>query len=89
MKIDRSFIRDITDDGNDAAIVAAVIQMAHRMGLTTVAEGVETPQQLKYLRDQDCNFLQGFWYSRPLDAVAFEQFAREQGLVSHGDAATV
>ena len=66
VKIDRSFIRDITSDSDDAAIVSAIISMAHSMGLRVVAEGVETEQQLNILRDLQCNEIQGFLFSPPV-----------------------
>lgn len=66
VKIDRSFVRDITSDPDDATIVSAIISMAHSMGLRVVAEGVETEQQLDILRDLQCNEIQGFLFSPPV-----------------------
>lgn len=66
VKIDRSFIRDITSDSDDAAIVSAIISMAHSMGLRVIAEGVETEQQLNVLRELHCNEIQGFLFSPPV-----------------------
>ena len=66
VKIDRSFIRDITIDSDDAAIVSAIISMAHSMGLRVIAEGVETAAQLSILRDLQCNEIQGFLFSPPV-----------------------
>ena len=66
VKIDRSFIRDITTDSDDAAIVSAIISMAHSMGLRVIAEGVETEEQLNILRDLQCNEIQGFLFSPPV-----------------------
>lgn len=77
LKIDRSFIMDIPADLNDAAIAQAVIQMAAGLGLKVVAEGVETQVQRDFLRARGCHFMQGYWYSRPLPADAFEQFLRD------------
>jgi len=68
VKIDRSFIRDITTDSDDTAIVSAIISMAHSMGLRVIAEGVETEEQLNILRDLQCNEIQGFLFSPPVSA---------------------
>ncbi|MFA5516451.1 MAG: EAL domain-containing protein [Desulfuromonadales bacterium] len=74
LKIDRSFIMDIPADSNDAAIAQAVIQMASGLGLKVIAEGVETEVQRNFLRERGCHFMQGFWYSKPLDAATFSEF---------------
>ncbi|HET6420240.1 MAG TPA: EAL domain-containing protein [Geobacteraceae bacterium] len=76
IKIDRSFIRGLPDDPNDATIVSTIISIAHKLNLTVIAEGVETSSQLQFLRDKNCHEVQGFYFSRPLTAVAFEDMIR-------------
>ena len=77
LKIDQSFVRDVTEDPEDKAIVTAIINMASSLGLQTIAEGVETASQLAFLRLQGCNEVQGFYFSKPLTAEQFEDFARK------------
>ena len=71
LKIDRSFVCDLTTDSEDAAIVTATIALGHSLNLTMVAEGVETEQQLGFLRTQGCEQIQGYYFSRPLPAEEF------------------
>jgi EAL domain-containing protein (putative c-di-GMP-specific phosphodiesterase class I) len=66
LKIDRSFIKDITTDANGAQIVETIILMAHNLGLGVVAEGVETKEQLELLQNFGCDLIQGYYYSPPL-----------------------
>jgi EAL domain-containing protein (putative c-di-GMP-specific phosphodiesterase class I) len=79
LKIDQSFVRDICTDPEDRAIVGAIIHMAKSLGLQTIAEGVETAGQLAYLREQGCDEMQGYHYSRPLAPAQFAAFVQAQG----------
>jgi diguanylate cyclase (GGDEF)-like protein/PAS domain S-box-containing protein len=74
IKLDQSFVRDVTSDPDDAAIASAVIAMAHSLELSVVAEGVETEEQLAFLRSQGCDRMQGHLLSPALPAEAFERF---------------
>jgi EAL domain-containing protein (putative c-di-GMP-specific phosphodiesterase class I) len=69
LKIDQSFVRDIPGDEDDAAIASAIIAMGHRLRLTLIAEGVETKEQLAFLRERGCQRGQGFLFSRPVPAL--------------------
>lgn len=79
LKIDKAFIDDLggPSDGEDAAITTTVIAMAHSLGLQVIAEGVESPQQLAFLRQHRCDVVQGFWLARPMPAAECLQFLRE------------
>lgn len=74
LKIDRAFVRDIEVDPDGKAIVLTILSMAKSLNLNVVAEGVETKEQLDFLKEHGCNEIQGYYFSRPLSANDFEQF---------------
>ncbi|MEK8033273.1 EAL domain-containing protein [Ideonella sp. DXS29W] len=74
LKIDQSFVRDISHDADDRAIVQAIVQLAHAMNLTTIAEGVETDEQAAFLRQQGCEAMQGYRFCKPLDAATVAEW---------------
>lgn len=78
IKIDKSFVRDIHTDEDDKAIVKAIIAMAQQLKLRVVAEGVETREQLTFLKNQHCDEIQGFYFSPPIRAEEFEKMLRHQ-----------
>ena len=78
LKIDRSFVQDLGVDRNDEALVDAIITLAHKLDLRTVAEGVETEQQQTFLAQHGCDSYQGYLYARPCEAQAFALFVRER-----------
>ncbi len=80
LKIDRTFVKDLTEDSSDAAITGAIIAMGHGLGLTVVAEGVESQEQLDVLRRQGCDEIQGFLVSPAVPAARFEMMLRNGGL---------
>jgi diguanylate cyclase len=70
LKVDRSFVAGLGESREDTAIVVSLIKLAHDLGMTVVAEGVETAQQLSALRHAGCDIGQGFYFSRPQPAEA-------------------
>src|SRR5579862_2724726 len=76
LKVDRAFVNDITADTDDAAIVRAIIGLGHNLDLKIVAEGVETLEQLEFLRATGCDLVQGYLMSRAIEARSFEQLLR-------------
>ena len=88
IKIDRSFVRDIASDPDDAAIVDAIVAMAHSLNLNVIAEGVETHEQLKFLRECNCQQVQGYYFARPLEPQQFAAFMVQHTLSSELSAST-
>jgi diguanylate cyclase (GGDEF)-like protein/PAS domain S-box-containing protein len=76
VKIDRSFIHDLPDDSDDVAITQAIIAMAHSLRLGVIAEGVETEEQLRFLRDHGCDQMQGYLFSKPLPEAEITRLLR-------------
>ncbi len=82
LKIDRSFVKEISHNPDDAAIIKAIISIAHELKLRVIAEGVETKEQLAWLRVQQCDEIQGYLFSPPIPAPALTKLlqARDQHL---------
>lgn len=85
LKVDRSFIRDLGVDSQDRAITSAIISMSKTLGLAVVGEGVETEEQSNFLREQGCDQMQGYLFSRPLTATDLAKLLRqrENGVISY------
>ena len=77
VKIDRSFIIGLTENSEDRAMVKAIVSLAHAMGFQTVVEGIETVEQLDFLKPLGCGYVQGFYYSKPLSADEFSEFLKD------------
>jgi len=77
LKVDQSFVRDIVADENDAAIVRSIISLGHQFKLQVIAEGVETLEQLDFLRARGCDEIQGYYYSHPLPVEEFVMFIND------------
>lgn len=83
LKIDRSFVSDLATDSHCASITRAILMMAKSLDLTVVAEGVETSQQATWLRENQCDILQGYYFSRPLPADELARFCTEKQAAAH------
>lgn len=82
MKVDKSFVRDVATDENDAAIVRSIISLGHQFKLQVIAEGVETLEQLDFLRVRGCDEVQGYYYSRPLPTEEFAMFVNSNPVLN-------
>lgn len=78
LKIDQSFVRDVHNDEDSAAIVNAIITLGHSLGLSLVAEGVETEEELKYLQARSCDMVQGYYFSKPVTAPEVADYYRNK-----------
>jgi len=83
LKIDQSFIRNLTTDSSDMALVEAIVVMAHKLDLKVIAEGVETAEQNQRLTDIGCDFVQGYFHSRPLPADQLEAWLKQRRAASN------
>ena len=79
LKIDIAFIREVTTNPQDAAIARTIIELAHSLNLQVIAEGVETPEQLDFLKKNGCDQVQGYLFSKPLPVLELEAYLRERG----------
>jgi len=86
IKIDRSFVSDLENNPDAMSIVHAVVGLGHSLGMATCAEGVETSEQLAYLRSEGCSEVQGYYYSKPKPAVEVDKMIRQARL---GDTCTL
>jgi EAL domain-containing protein (putative c-di-GMP-specific phosphodiesterase class I) len=77
IKIDKSFVKDIPHDSNDSAICSAIISMAHNLNLKVIAEGVETKEQMEYLRRERCDEIQGYIFSKPVTPEEVSEMVRQ------------
>jgi len=82
LKIDKSFVDDVTTSSSDAAIARSVISLAHNLDMRVIAEGVETRAQVDFLTEHGCDEMQGYYFSRPLPANAFTALLREKRMLA-------
>ena len=77
LKIDISFIRDMLKGKSEQAIVETIIQLAHKLGMKTLAEGVEKKEQIKMLQEFSCDYLQGYYFKKPIDEEGFNNYLNQ------------
>jgi len=78
LKIDQSFVKNLPRDDNDRSIATAVISLGQKLHMRVIAEGVETQEQMDFLRSHDCDEFQGFHFSRPVEPAAVAELLRKQ-----------
>ncbi|MGB1062247.1 MAG: EAL domain-containing protein, partial [Ketobacter sp.] len=78
VKIDRAFVQDMLEDPDNGTIVDAIIQLGHSLGMSVIAEGTETLDQIKYLQECECDVAQGYYYSQPIREDSFLTFLSNQ-----------
>ena len=76
LKIDQSFVRELANDENDKVIIRTIINTAHSLNLSVIAEGVETEGQLNFLKDEGCDHYQGYFFSKPVPVDEFEAYLK-------------
>jgi EAL domain-containing protein (putative c-di-GMP-specific phosphodiesterase class I) len=83
LKIDRSFISGLPHDTEDTSLVEAILAMGSSLGLSVIAEGVETEPQLRFLQERNCHYFQGFYFSKPMPASALEEWLKQQEMAAN------
>jgi EAL domain-containing protein (putative c-di-GMP-specific phosphodiesterase class I) len=83
LKIDQSFVRDLTNDENDQVIIRTIINTAHSLNLKVIAEGVETEEQLSFLKKEGCNHYQGYFFGKPVPINEFENMLQQSNSQPH------
>ena len=78
MKLDKAFFSESTDNVRGKKIITSMLNMAKDLDLITVAEGVETQEQVDFLKEQGCDIAQGFFYAKPMNVVEFEDFVNKK-----------